>query len=495
MIRRSRSLSRVTRVLLPALTLLVGGCATVRATLQGYVTGPDGISAEQERLRDAVADGDLTTSLAWREDDALLRVLTSATASFYATQWARSAALLDTAALISDDRITRSVSKQALGLVTSDLALAYQPRRTERLFIPYYAMMALAQAGAWEDAAVEARRLVALLQQYGDDRDDSERAEHAVLRYVAGAVFERAGERGEAQVAYRGARSLDSSIAMPPSSRMGAGEGELLLVLERGFVAHRVTETIRIHIGDNDRDSLSAGGDSRRRVTERLAGDVMRVGRATPGTLPVQERQAGGAGKMAFPKYKSHDWRDDDDDDERLMHIAFPVLRRSRGVGIGLPTLVSDSVSVSGTRLSFVVDDASAADERRDRTGMLVRAIARAATKFSIAKAVRNRKGEVAGTIADLGAAFLERADVRSWHLLPQDVTVYRVRLPAGPRQLSVMIGAGDEMQLLALDRAVIRSGATTIVQARIWRDRLPAVVPESSGSCTYHATRLSCRD
>ena len=451
---------------MPALALLLGSCTTIRATMHGYATGPDGISREQQQLRDAVAEGDLATTLVWHEDDALLRVLTSATASFYASQWARSAALLDTAALISDDRITRSVSKQALGLVTSDLALAYQPRRTERLFIPYYAMMALARADAWEDAAVEARRLVALLQQYGADRDDAERAEHAVMHYLAAAVFERAREKGEAQVAYRNARSLDTSIALPALGPMRAGEGELLLVLERGFVAHRTTETVRIRVGDDDRDSPAATGN-----------------------------RGAARGTLGLPIVHSRGRHDEDEDDDRTLRIAFPSLRRSRGVGIGLPTLLSDSASVSGTRLSFVVDDASAADERRERASMLVRALSRAAAKYAITKAVRDRKGEVAGTIADLGSAFLERADVRSWHLLPQDVTIYRVRLPAGSRQLDVTIGAGDEMQLLQVDRAIIRPGVTTIAQARIWRDRLPPVIPVAASNCSYHATRMSCRD
>ena len=96
----------------------------------------------------------------------------------------------------ADDRITTSVSANALSLITNDLARPYQPRRTERLFIPYYGMLAYARLEQWEDAAVEARRLSALLAQYGVDRTDTERATHATLHYLAGVVFERAGADG-----------------------------------------------------------------------------------------------------------------------------------------------------------------------------------------------------------------------------------------------------------------------------------------------------------
>src|SRR6476661_5478272 len=145
--------------------LLFGGCATLRTTLNGYATGANGIARPQQRLRDALARGDFKAALAWPEDDALLRQLDVGIASY-------SAAVLDSAALLADDRITASLSKDALAMVTSDLARPYQPRRTERLFIPYYAMLAYVRLGKREDAAVEARRLSSLLAQYSDDRED-----------------------------------------------------------------------------------------------------------------------------------------------------------------------------------------------------------------------------------------------------------------------------------------------------------------------------------
>ena len=92
----------------------------------------------------------------------MLRELALGASSYYAAQFDRSAAVLDSAGMLADDRITTSLSANAVALVTNDLARPYQARRTERLFIPYYGMLAHVRLEQWEDAAVEARRLSAL---------------------------------------------------------------------------------------------------------------------------------------------------------------------------------------------------------------------------------------------------------------------------------------------------------------------------------------------
>ena len=160
----------IARLALCSGLFLLGGCATLRSTLSGYATRSDGITQPQRRLRDALARGDFTTALGWHEDDELLRRLDVGIASYYAAQFERSAAVFDSAALLADDRITASLSKDGMALLTNDLARPYQPRRTERLFMAYYAMLAYARLERWEDAAVEARRLSSLLAQFADDR-------------------------------------------------------------------------------------------------------------------------------------------------------------------------------------------------------------------------------------------------------------------------------------------------------------------------------------
>ena len=60
-----------------------------------------------------------------------------------------------------------------------------------------------------------------------------------------------------------------------------------------------------------------------------------------------------------------------------------------------------------------------------------------------------SKKGEVAGTIANVGASLLERADIRSWHLLPQEITLMRVRASAGVHNLQVYANAADQAAML----------------------------------------------
>jgi len=477
--------------LLRGILLCVGlaggtGCATLRATMAGYATGPGGISRPQRRLRDALVDGDFAKLLAWREDDALLQALTTGVAAYHAKQFARSAAVLDTASLLADDRITARLSKDGLSMVTNDMARPYQPRRTERLFVPYYAMLAYVQLDAWEDAAVEARRLVGLLAQYGEDREDGERGLHGTMQHLAGAVFERAGERSEAQVAYRAARAL--LPAAPESVARGsiADEGELLLVVERGFVAHRATETIDLYLDDDDRDSLEQDGDGRRRAAARIVGQVASgsrsTGRASAMVVPD------GLPTFSPPRRRRHHH-----DDDYHLTVAFPSLRRSARPWGGPVRLNVDGLAVGGPDVAAEVDDASAADAQREVLSLARRAVARAVTKYVVTKAIKDKKGEVAGTVANFGASLLERADVRSWHLLPQQVSLVRARVPTGTRSVRVQMGEGWAVRTVDVGKVVVRRGELTIVPVRLWRDPppgpgvepSPAVVATMDSACT----------
>lgn len=411
------------RVALGAALLAVGGCSTIRATVRSYETGPNGISRSQLELREALAHSDFRAALGFSESDALLAAMNTGVSAYYAAQYQRSAAVLDSAALIADDRITQSLSKNALSLVTSDLALPYQPRRTERLFIPYYAMLSYAKLEQWEDAAVEARRLSALLAQYAEDRSADESNAHGVMHLLASTIFERAGSRNESRVSMRLARAAAPQLvdsATPPPAQ---GDGEVIVIVERGFAAHRTTESVNIFFGDSAR------------------------------------RHHGGRREHTVEG-------DDDDNDGYWLAIAFPALRRSsRRHGEIVASI--DSVQILDVRASAIVDDALAADERRERTTVAARAATRAAAKYVVAKAVKDKKGETAGRIVNYGVSLLERADVRSWHVLPQDITVLRLRTTCGTHTLRISI----DDDLVDLGTVNVRQGTPVVATARQWGD------------------------
>jgi hypothetical protein len=123
---------------------------------------------------------------------------------------------------------------------------------------------------------------------------------------------------------------------------------------------------------------------------------------------------------------------------------------------------------------SATVDEASEVDARRERVALATRAVARATAKYVVTKAIKDKKGEVAGHIANLGASLLERADVRSWHVLPQTITVTRVRVPAGTRAVRVDVGEGWAVRSVDVGPVSVRAGALTIVPIRLWRDPPP---------------------
>ena len=442
-----------------AMVLVLSGCSLLRSTIGAYETGPDGIARPQQELREALARADFVAALGWHEDDALLRALGVGASSYYASQFMRSVIALDSAAQLADDRVTNSVTANAVALVSNDLARPYQARRTERLFIPYYAMLAYARLEQWEDAAVEARLLSGLLAQYASDRADTERATHATLHYLSGVVFQHAGEKAEAQVAYRLARAVSPEQVDSASTRLGRGEGEVVVVLERGFVAHRATETISIFLGDDE-------DDYRRRRPDRDAHDLAKLAAkmASGGSKDTTKLKASPGGAHG----QRHEAADDDDDDEYWLRVAFPSVRRAPKPR-GDARLILDGESARSVAITSLLDDAVSADEGRERGGLIARATVRAAAKYAVTKAVKDKKGEVAGTIANIGASLLERADIRSWHLLPQTVTLLRVRMPSGQHQLQLDVGEG--MQRVELGQVFVRSGEVTLASARVWRE------------------------
>jgi len=212
--------------------------------------------------------------------DALLQALFRGQVAYYAGQWEESGRAFAEADRLTEQRYTKSATRGVLSLLTNDHALAYAPPRTERLFARYYAMMGRLQAGDVVGAAVDARRLSTLLEETATDLDPAERATHAMLRDVAGAVFETAGEWNDAGVAYRNAALLRgvprADVDSIMVSRPLGDSATVVFVVESGFVAHYVARTLALPLDDGTASRLASSGAARAGLERILASETRR---------------------------------------------------------------------------------------------------------------------------------------------------------------------------------------------------------------------------
>lgn len=530
-------------VLVPVWACLVlVGCAGL---LRSTDLAPSGLTRYDDDLRKLLVTGRADSALALvapeREqvDDELLRLQYAGLTAHYAGRWEESSAALLRAAELSEERYTRSISRAALSLVASDRVLPYRPPGTERLLFHYYGALNFLRMGDMEAAAVEARRLSHLLELDAARAapEGGRRSLHAALRYLAGAVFEAAGERNDAEVAYRVASRLAPSLADAPPAWIGearnperapADSGDVVLVVERGFVAHRVSRSLNVLLWPEEVRALRASGD-RGRESDRLesATDLA--------TRLLAERQRGGDLSERRPTAVTEE--DDGGDDaeggshpESVLGIpgasgpsaptsadtvapagwSGPAARRLRGVRpsavrrapqgtpyllrVAWPELAGVRAFASAPRarldgqvsreatLRSDVSTALAADFAEQQPLILAKSLLRALAKYSLSRVVKDELkeedevlGEVAGLAANAALTLLEQADTRCWHLLPGELSVVRLRAPAGRQSVTVELPgeAGRTGRPLTLDAVDVPPGGVAVLSVRDWvRDR-----------------------
>jgi uncharacterized protein len=479
-----------------AVALPLVGCAGL---IGSYDMAPNGLARDEDGFRRAVAfEAEKAYSAAVNgaralPDDDLLRLLYAGIAGRYAGAYTESSRLLDVASYVAEDRVTLSLSREALSMITSDRALAYVPTPTERLMIPYFAALNYLDDGDYQGAAVEARRIEAQLDQLHDGVAYADRPQDArFLHYFAGAIFDAAGDWNAADVAYRRAGAVTESLGRPwEGGRVGEREaGEVIVLVERGFVPHRVEQSVVVVLPPAQARLLTEGslGDKALAAAEAAARILITA------SLYYGDR----SGYYHDPGYRSpvhlEPWRGDrchdgvwardggrcaNDESEGspyLLRMSWPVLYQDpvppAPVRIRAGELGADAMA------RFDVGASVRSDFQAQRTTMLARTVARSASKLALTTAVEHSvakrdeaAGQVAGFLTNLGTLVTERADTRGWHLMPGSISMVRLRLPAGTHDLSMETASTDGGGRAApLATVTVRPGETTFVSTRLWR-------------------------
>ncbi|HSM35565.1 MAG TPA: hypothetical protein VK837_04135 [Longimicrobiales bacterium] len=288
------------------------------------------------------------------------------------------------------------------------------------------------------------------------------------------------------------------------------GTGRVVVVVERGRIAQMVEESAFLTLDDDRRHHLRRGRHRRTWASLSLAGelapettgdaafqDALEAARAEAEREAEEEaeeeaKQAAAAGdgrdiggddrgnegataprrptldpspeRIGSPEIRRagrdrrrarDDGDDDYDENPYIMRIAWATYRRAPVRTQAAPRLVVGEADAAAARLALDLSAGVIADDLAHRGWVIARAIARAGTKLAITRAIENEAGEkneavgrILGAVANAGAVLLERADTRSWALVPDRLEVLRIDLPAGDHPLAVRLGTGEVLDL-----------------------------------------------
>lgn len=446
-------------VVLP-LILVTSGCAAANAA---WRAGPMGMAAEWT-IRDHLAYGRAEQAWAAMGDhhiaprDALLRHMYRGVISLHAGQYEQGAKSIDRAWSIVDDRFTKRISRGAVSLVTSDASLPYYPLPTERLFIPYYGAMNWLAMGEMESASVEARRLAMMLQAEGEQKPTPEL--EGALRYITGVLFEAAGDRQDAQVAYRNAAVLLGTLPGDTLSA-GADSGDVVVIVEDGFVARPQPQSLAVYTSDGEFSALRSGRDADRilvanRVRDRARDPHWRapnvgwltyevnwatIGSGTPSNTAVEVTTNPRAFAALTAQVSPSVAQD---------FTALVPEKLARGIAraaVRHAALTAASHQMDGAIARNDDDDDD--DDDGPTAG---------------ARVFRALFGLLLGGLA-VSSTVIDQPDLRAWQVLPDRLTIARLRLPVGEHPIYVSQGTKP----MRIGTATVRNGGVAVMHYRLW--------------------------
>ena len=396
----------------------------------------------------------------------------------YANRFSESSKAFSLAEDISEDLYTRSVSREALALITTDLLRPYPGTRYERLLSHYYRILNYIYLNKLDGALVECRRATGLIQYYINEHEEYDFFGAAFLAYLSGIIYETSGEWNNAFISYQQAEeyyrraSTKTGVRMPKDigyslvqlarklrfaeeaaryrSRYGdppeyaAGYGELIIFYESGYVPDKYEETLMFPILKTDTTTESFEEGNEEDGNNQAAPDFVKT---------LLSRRG-----RTYPDAQL----------EYLLYVAMPAIRSNRPEFTGI-AVQANNIQQRGVLVADIQTMAIETLNSQQPT-ILLRSVTRAFLKYLIyrvAKAeldepveeaekkleeleksenaseaekaaarenVRKAKmwAQVGMGISNIVNIATEHADTRSWRTLPNQIFLVRMLLPEG---------------------------------------------------------------
>ena len=172
--------------------------------------------------------------------DRLLLYLDRGMIAQAAGRYEDSVAAFERATRLIDELDYVSVRDQSAALISSDWATRYSGEYSERLWVHTFQMLNFLMLDLPQEAAVEARRAVALYEKYGDVLKQD-----IFTRSVMALSFMAAGQRDSAGVEYR---KLTQDFGLPQPASLSANQSELILFIATGFITPKLPGDLFISV-------------------------------------------------------------------------------------------------------------------------------------------------------------------------------------------------------------------------------------------------------
>ena len=367
-------------MLLMVSMLALSGCATYSASFVNVETA----TANRD------LDGAIKTldGLKLSGADETLHYLNKGTLLRLQGNYAESNKYLDQAKVLMEKLNAISVSEQAASVAVNDGMKAYEGLPNEQLMIYSFEALNYLQLGAVDEAAVEARQFDIKQARIAAKNKDAKYLSGAFVRYLNSMVYEAVGERDSARIELQ--KALDGyqrqNAGIPVPAQLTA---DMQRIKNRIPAPSEVTFLLHNGLGPS------------------LAEIAIHVENPAPGPNgPVMF-------SLAVPKYI-----------RRNVPVDHVVLS-----------------AAAGSANSEVVEDVNAIGEKsfNDRMPSIVaRGLARMVVKNVAAQEAKKQAGnnQFSNLLMDIATNASERADTRTWSLLPGNILMVRLPLPAGTHDL-----------------------------------------------------------
>lgn len=390
---------------LTLLTFLLGGCIGYRQTLEQV--GSMARGGEYLRALEYLDESRLASS----NKDRLLYLMERGGLLNLVGEYRQSHLSLQEADDLTEELVTRSVSREALSFVVNDSTVPYRGEDYESAYLNYYKALNFVALGEFEAAAVEARRVDEKLTWYFDlyEGKNSYR-EDAFLRFLTGLIYEAYGDLGNAQVAYR--RSLNAYRKQHDLYRLTTPRALWQRLLQ-----------VSDQLGYRD-EHLGYLEQAPAGLNWQQEGESLLVVLIDRGQIPPK-REAG----LLVPTSRM-----------QPIKVSVPVLgpevRPYGQVDIRLDGVKRTGIEPVGNL------DAIARRSLEDKRGrILVKEAARAVAKEALVRSSEDQLGATAGAVFRVVSILTANADLRSWSLLPSRIDMLLLPLTAGEHQVEVALG------------------------------------------------------